>query len=99
MKLPEGFHGYAIAKVCKLYNSYSYDVNKMLCQLNEANRIKIYVVVSENINIGGWKHIYMYNDDIDICTVYDDGDDLYESIDTNAKNNCVYIIKILEIIK
>lgn len=97
MKLPEGFNGYAIAKVCKVYNS-PYDMNELLCQLDEAKKIKIHVIVSDNINIGGWKYIYMSNNNnINIRTVYDDDMDLYESMDTNAKNDCVYMIKILKI--
>lgn len=98
MKLPEGFNGYAIAKVCEVYNS-PYDMNELLFQLNEAEIIKIHVIVSDNINIGGWKYIYMSNDDIDTKTVYTDDTDMYESMDTNAKNDYVYMIKILKIIK
>lgn len=95
MKLPEGFNGYAIAKVCEVYN-FSYDINEILFQLNEAKTIKIHVIVSDNINIGGWKYTYMSNDDIDTKTIYTDDIDLYESMDTN---DCVYMIKILKIIK
>lgn len=98
MKLPEGFNGYAIAKLCKVYSS-PYDINELSCQLDESKIIKIHVIISDNINIGGWKYIYMSNDDIIIRTVYNDDMDLYESIDTNAKNDCVYMIKILKNIK
>lgn len=96
MKLPEGFNGYAIAKVCEVYN-FSYDINELLFQLNEAKTIKIHVIVSDNINIGGWMYTYMYNNNINIRTLYNDDMDLYESMDTNAKNDCVYMIKILKI--
>ena len=98
MKLPEGFNGYAIAKVCEVYSS-PYDIGEILCQLNEAKIIKIHVIVSDNINIGGWKYIYMSNDDITTRTVYTDDTNLYESMDTNSKNDCIYMIKILKIIK
>lgn len=51
MKLPEGFNGNAIAKVLEVYSSY--DLDEISCQFNEAERIKIHVYVSNNINIGG----------------------------------------------
>lgn len=97
MKLPEGFNGNAIAKVLEVYNYYDFD--EISCQFNEAEIIKIHVCVSNNINIGGWKYIYMSNDDITTKTVYDDDTNLYESMDTNSKNDCIYMIKILKIIK
>ncbi len=97
MKLPEGFNGNAIAKVFEVYSCY--DSDEILCELNEAEIIKIYVNVSDNINIGGWKYIYMSNDDITARTVYNDDTNLYESMDANSKNDCIYMIKILKIIK
>lgn len=97
MKLPEGFNGNAIAKVLEVYSYYDFD--EISCQFNEAERIKIHVHVSNNINIGGWKYIYMSNDDITTQTVYNDDTNLYESMDTNSKNDYIYMIKILKIIK
>lgn len=41
----------------------------------------------------------MSNDDITTQTVYNDDTNLYESMDTNSKNDYIYMIKILKIIK
>ena len=97
MKLLKEYNGYVFAKICKVYNSYN--MNKLLCQLDKTKPIKIHVIVSDNINIGGWNYTYMSNDDISIKTVYIDDIDLYESMDDNDNDDYVYMIKILSICK
>lgn len=93
MKLAEGYNGYIFAKICKVYDFY--DMNTLLYKLDKIKPIKLKVIVSDNINIGGFKYTYMSNDIISIKTVYTDDIDLYESIEDN--DDIVYMVKIISI--
>lgn len=93
MKLAEGYNGYIFAKICKVYDLY--DMNTLLYKLDKINPIKLKVIVSDIINIGGFKYTYMSNDIISIKTVYTDDVDLYESIEDN--DDFVYMVKIISI--
>ena len=95
MLIPFGFKGKVEAKIIKL-NSPSYSLNDVVDKLNNKTSQLFDVIDSTNINFGGWKYTYMSNNKINLKLVYDENDDIYESIGDDSIST-MYIIKVIKL--
>ena len=94
MKLDKGFQGKIIARTIKVFSPYNFEEVKK--QLKQSSPIILYATVSDSTSIGGWEYIYLSdNKSLNIKTVYNKHNEMYESM---GDKNYSYFIDVIKII-
>lgn len=94
MKLEKGFQGKITARTTKVFSPYNFEEVKKA--LTQSVPVFLNVIVSDYASFGGWEYIYFTdNKSINIKTVYNKYNEMYESM---CNENCVFFIDVIKII-
>jgi hypothetical protein len=93
MKLEKGFQGKIIANTRRVFSPYNYEEVKK--ELKQSSSRVLYVTVSDSTSIGGWEYIYFSdNKSLNIRTVYNKHNEMYESMGDENYSIFIDVIKI-----
>ena len=93
MKLEKGFKGKIIAHTIKVFSPYNNEEVKK--KIKQTLPIILYVTVSDSTSIGGWEYIYFSDKkSLNIKTVYNKYNEIYESMGDENYSHFIDVIKI-----